>query len=113
MTPEDLYDEADRERLIAEPPKRVEAPIRLAFERDRARVVHAAASRRLAAKTQVVVPQSDDFVRTRLPHSLEVAQLTRDLARTLRWHPDIAEATPSAPELGQPPFRHIRKRAAA
>ena len=62
----DLYDEAARERLVTEPPKRVDAPERTPFERDRARVVHAAASRRLAAKTQVMGPQSDDFVRNRL-----------------------------------------------
>ena len=64
------YDDADRERYVAEPPKRVAAPERTAFERDRARVVHAASSRRLAAKTQVMGPQSDDFVRNRLTHSL-------------------------------------------
>ena len=85
-----LYDEADRERLVAEQPKRVDAPVRTAFERDRARVVHAASSRRLAAKTQVVGPQSDDFVRNRLTHSLEVAQVARDLSRALGSQPDIA-----------------------
>ena len=79
----DLYDDADAERLVVEPPKRVDAPVRTPFERDRARVVHAAASRRLAAKTQVVGPQSDDFVRNRLTHSLEVAQVARDLSRAL------------------------------
>src|SRR5689334_17739265 len=88
---EDLYDDAARERLVEEPPKRVDAPVRTPFERDRARVVHAAASRRLAAKTQVLGPQSDDFVRNRLTHSLEVAQIARDLARALGCHPDIAE----------------------
>ncbi|HWJ09695.1 MAG TPA: deoxyguanosinetriphosphate triphosphohydrolase, partial [Nocardioides sp.] len=67
-----MYDDTARERIVPEPPKRVEAPERLAFERDRARVVHAASFRRLAAKTQVVGPQSDDFVRNRLTHSLEV-----------------------------------------
>ena len=60
------YDEAARQRWVDEPPKRVPAPERTPFERDRARVVHAAASRRLAAKTQVVGPQTDDFVRNRL-----------------------------------------------
>ena len=83
MDPMDLYDDAARERCVAEPPKRVAAPERTPFERDRARVVHAAASRRLAAKTQVVGPQSDDFVRNRLTHSLEVAQVARDLSRAL------------------------------
>src|SRR5213592_1510760 len=96
MSIEDLYDDAARERVVAEPPKRVDAPVRLAFERDRARVVHAAASRRLAAKTQVVGPQTDDFVRNRLTHSLEVAQVARDLSRALSpqpgaSQPDIAE----------------------
>jgi dGTPase len=101
-----LYDDADRERLVAEPPKRVDAPERTAFERDRARVVHAASSRRLAAKTQVVGPQSDDFVRNRLTHSLEVAQVARDLSRALGSQPDIAETAALAHDLGHPPFGH-------
>jgi len=101
-----LYDDADRERIVPEPPKRVDAPVRTAFERDRARVVHAAASRRLAAKTQVVDPQSDDFVRNRLTHSLEVAQVARDLARALGCHPDITETAALAHDMGHPPFGH-------
>lgn len=101
-----LYDEAARERIVAEPPKRVDAPERTAFERDRARVVHAASSRRLAAKTQVVGPQSDDFVRNRLTHSLEVAQVARDLSRALGSQPDIAETAALAHDLGHPPFGH-------
>jgi dGTPase len=101
-----LYGEHDRERLVEEPPKRVEAPERTPYERDRARVVHAAASRRLAAKTQVHGPQTDDFVRNRLTHSLEVAQVARDLSRALGSQPDIAETAALAHDLGHPPFGH-------
>lgn len=110
---DDLYADADRERVVAEPPKRVDAPVRTAFERDRARVVHAAASRRLAAKTQVHGPQADDFVRNRLTHTLEVAQVARDLARALGCEPDIAETAALAHDLGHPPFGHNGERALA
>ena len=113
MDPIELYDDVDRERLVPEPPKRVAAPERTPFERDRARVVHAASSRRLAAKTQVVGPQSDDFVRNRLTHSLEVAQVARDLARALGTQPDIAETAALAHDLGHPPFGHNGERALA
>src|SRR6187551_2680390 len=113
MDSTDLYDEHDRERWVAEPPKRVEAPERTAFERDRARVVHAAASRRLAAKTQVHGPQMDDFVRNRLTHSLEVAQVARDLSRALGSQPDIAETAALAHDLGHPPFGHNGERVLA
>ncbi|MEZ0579001.1 deoxyguanosinetriphosphate triphosphohydrolase [Nocardioides sp. MH1] len=108
---EGRYDEADRERIVPEPPKRVDAPERRPFERDRARVVHAASFRRLAAKTQVVGPQSDDFVRNRLTHSLEVAQIARDLSRALGTHPDIAETAALAHDLGHPPYGHNGERA--
>ena len=103
---ERLYDDADRARLVDEPVKRVDAPERTAFERDRARVVHSASLRRLAAKTQVLGPQTDDFVRNRLTHSLEVAQVARDLARPLGCHPDLAETAALAHDLGHPPFGH-------
>jgi len=113
MDASDRYDDAARERFVAEPPKRVDAPVRTPFERDRARVVHAASSRRLAAKTQVVGPQSDDFVRNRLTHSLEVAQVARDLSRALGSQPDIAETAALAHDLGHPPFGHNGERALA
>lgn len=110
---DDLYDDAARERLVPEPPKRVDAPERTPFERDRARLVHAAASRRLAAKTQVLGPQTDDFVRNRLTHSLEVAQIARDLSRALGSQPDIAETAALAHDLGHPPFGHNGERVLA
>ena len=106
---DDLYDDAARERIVVEPPKRVDAPERQSFERDRARVVHAASLRRLAAKTQVVGPQTDDFVRNRLTHSLEVAQVARDLARALGCHPDVAETAALAHDLGPPAVRPQRR----
>ncbi len=82
------YVEADRERWVPEPPKR---PLRTSFERDRARVLHSASLRRLAAKTQVVAPGTDDFVRNRLTHSLEVAQVGRELGKALGCDPDVVE----------------------
>ena len=103
---EELYDAHARARLVEEPAKRVPAPVRTAFERDRARVVHSASLRRLAAKTQVLGPQADDFVRNRLTHSLEVAQVARDIAHPLGCHPDLAETAALAHDLGHPPFGH-------
>ncbi len=107
------YDATAVERLVPEPPKRVVAPERTPFERDRARVVHAASTRRLAAKTQVVGPQTDDFGRNRLTHSLEVAQVARDLSRALGSQPDLAETAALAHDLGHPPFGHNGERVLA
>jgi dGTPase len=101
------YDGASCARWVDEPPKRAE---RTPFERDRARLVHSAALRRLAAKTQVVDPTTDDFVRNRLTHTLEVAQVARDLAKTLGCDPDIVETAALAHDIGHPPFGHNGER---
>lgn len=81
-------------------------PQRLPFQKDRDRIIHCRAFRRLKEKTQVFVPHYGDHYRNRLSHSLEVAQVSRDLARTLGLNEDLAEAIALAHDLGHTPFGH-------
>ncbi len=104
------YTESDQERFLYEPAKR---PGRTEFMRDRARVIHSAALRRLAAKTQVAVPWENDFQRTRLSHSLECAQIGRELGESLGADPDLLETACLSHDMGHPPFGHNGEEALA
>ncbi len=97
------YDESATARWVAEPPKRAG---RSDFERDRARVLHCAGLRRLSAKTQVVTAGSADFPRTRLTHSLECAQIGRELGEEIGCDPDLVDAACLAHDIGHSPFGH-------
>ncbi|NYZ14247.1 deoxyguanosinetriphosphate triphosphohydrolase [Azospirillum sp. RWY-5-1] len=93
---------ASRGRLVGEP----ESPTRSCFQRDRDRIVHSGAFRKLKHKTQVFVYHEGDYYRTRLTHSLEVAQIARSISRALRLNEDLAEAVALAHDLGHTPFGH-------
>jgi dGTPase len=102
LAPYAAHPEASRGRAVAEAPP----TYRSEYQRDRDRIIHSAAFRRLEYKTQVFVNHEGDLYRTRLTHSLEVAQIARTIARTLGLNEDLAEAICLAHDLGHTPFGH-------
>jgi len=102
-----VTESSSRGRLAPEKPH----PYRSAFERDRDRIIHCSAFRRLEGKTQVFTPGLDDFYRTRLTHTIEVAQIGRTIAKALGLNESLAEAICLAHDLGHPPFGHAGEKA--
>jgi dGTPase len=102
LAPYAVRAETSRGRLIPEPQSGMRGP----YQRDRDRVIHSTAFRKLQYKTQVFVNHEGDFYRTRLTHSIEVAQIARSIARALRLDEELTEAVALAHDLGHPPFGH-------
>jgi dGTPase len=106
LSPAAAKSAASRGRLRDEPPD----PIRPVFQRDRDRVIHSKAFRRLKHKTQVFFAPTGDHYRTRLTHTLEVSQIARSIAKVLRLHEELTEAIALGHDLGHPPFGHAGER---
>src|SRR5512134_3742239 len=106
LAPQAAHSAATRGRLRPEP----EDPIRPAFQRDRDRIVHSKAFRRLKHKTQVFFAPTGDHYRTRLTHTLEVSQIARTVAKVLRLHDELTEAIALGHDLGHTPFGHSGER---
>src|SRR5207302_11432339 len=106
LAPYAMHSSDSRGRVHAEP----DHPFRMAFQRDRDRIIHSTAFRRLEYKTQVFVNHEGDYYRTRLTHTMEAAQVTRTLARALGLYEDLAEAVALAHDLGHTPFGHAGER---
>ncbi len=106
LAPYAAHSHTSRGRAHPEP----EHPMRTAFQRDRDRIVHSSAFRRLEYKTQVFVNHEGDYYRTRLTHTMEAAQIARTLARALRLNEDLAEAVALSHDLGHTPFGHAGER---
>ncbi len=107
LAPYAAFSADSRGRVYPEP----EDPYRTCFQRDRDRIIHSKAFRRLKGKTQVFVAHYGDHYRSRLDHSMEVAQLSRDVARMLNLNEDLAEAIGLAHDLGHTPFGHAGEEA--
>jgi dGTPase len=106
LAPEAAKSAKSRGRLRPEP----EDPIRPVFQRDRDRIIHSKAFRRLKHKTQVFLAPTGDHYRTRLTHTLEVSQIARSIAKVLRLHEELTEAIALGHDLGHPPFGHAGER---
>src|SRR5271169_721264 len=107
LTPYAMRTALSKGRKHAEPVH----PFRTLYQRDRDRIVHSTAFRRLMHKMQVLVTQTNDHHRTRLTHTLEVAQISRTIARRLGLNEDLTEAIALSHDLGHPPFGHAGEKA--
>lgn len=102
LSPKAVLASESRGRLIDEP----KCPVRTDFQRDRDRIIHSKSFRRLKHKTQVFIDPEEDHFRTRLTHTLEVAQIARTISRALRLNEDLTEAIALGHDLGHTPFGH-------